>query len=116
MAAAACKETKSKVFDPRAWGLSPSAIKRLGERLYPYWERYAEGFTTQTCTTSFYALDYLSGLLRMMKERNFTNIAHTTRSVATEHASFYDKLALARARSAFATPQGSQDALAATDR
>lgn len=65
------------MFDLRAWGLSPSAIKRLGERLYQFWERYAECFTTQTRNTSFYALDYLSGLLRMMKERNFTNIAHT---------------------------------------
>jgi SRSO17 transposase len=71
---------KSKVFDPRAWGLPSTAIKRLGTRLYDFWERYAESFETQTRDTSHYALDYLSGLLRLTKERNFTKIAHTAGS------------------------------------
>jgi SRSO17 transposase len=50
----------------------------LGERLYQHWERYADCFTTQTRDTSHYALDYLSGLLRMETDRHFTGIARTT--------------------------------------
>jgi len=71
---------ESKVFDLHAWGLPGAAIKKLGHRLTEFWERYADCFETQTRDTSYYALDYLSGLLRMTKERNFTNIAHTAGS------------------------------------
>lgn len=77
MAASIEKETKSKVFDPRAWGLSHAEIKKLGRRLYEFWERYAECFETTTRDTSHYALNFLSGLLRMTTERNFSNIART---------------------------------------
>lgn len=77
MGASTENEKESKIFDPCAWGLPGSAIKKLGVRLYEFWERYSECFETQTRDTSHYALDYLSGLLRMTKERNFTNIAHT---------------------------------------
>jgi SRSO17 transposase len=72
------KETKSKIFDSRAWGLSHAEIKKLGQRLYEFWERYAECFETTTRDTSHYALDFLSGLLRMTNERNFSNIGRTT--------------------------------------
>jgi len=58
--------------------LLPGAIAGLGERLYQYWERFADCFTTQTRDTSHYALDYLSGLLRMKTERHFTGIARTS--------------------------------------
>lgn len=77
MAATTEKKNKAKIFDPRAWGLSRSEIKKLGQRLEAFWERYAESFTSTTRDTSPYALDYLSGLLRMTTERNFTNIART---------------------------------------
>ena len=77
MAAPTTDKNKSKVFDPRSWGLSSAAIKSLGKRLYQFWERYADCFTTTTRDTSHYALDYLSGLLRMATERHFTNIART---------------------------------------
>jgi len=80
MGASTENERESKIFDPRAWGLPSAAIKKLGHRLNEFWERYAECFETQTRDTSHYALDYLSGLLRMTKERNFTNIAHTAGS------------------------------------
>ena len=49
----------------------------MGQRLYQFWERYADCFQTTTRDSSHYALDYLSGLLRMSKERNFTNIGRT---------------------------------------
>lgn len=70
-------EKKSKVFDHEAWGLPKVEIKKLGTRLHEFWERYAKCFETQTRDTSHYALDYLSGLLRMTSERNFSNIART---------------------------------------
>ncbi len=77
MAASTPNNSQRKIFNPRAWGLSPEAIEGLGDRLYEHWERYAECFETTTRDTSHYALDFLSGLLRMEKERNFTNIART---------------------------------------
>lgn len=49
----------------------------MGERLYQHWERFPDCFTTQTRDTSHYALDDLSGLLRMKTERHFTGIART---------------------------------------
>lgn len=70
--------TKSQVFDPRAWGLARSAILGLGQRLYQFWDRYSDSFQTMTRDTSVYALDYLSGVLRMNEERNFTSIGRTT--------------------------------------
>ena len=63
MAASTERETKSKVFDPRAWGLARGEIKKLGQRLYEFWERYAECFETTTRDTSHYAWDFLSGTL-----------------------------------------------------
>jgi len=77
MGASTKHEKKSKVFDRWAWGLCGAEIRNLGTRLSEFWERYAECFETQTRDTSHYALDYLSGLLRMTKERNFSNIART---------------------------------------
>jgi len=66
------------LFDPRAWGLPKAAINNLGQRLYDFWDRYSDSFQTTTRDTSYYALDYLSGLLRMKDERNFTKIGLTT--------------------------------------
>src|SRR5215510_1512101 len=70
-------EKKSKVFNPSAWGLPSAEIKTLGQRLYQFWERYADCFETTTRDASHYALGFLSGLLRMTTERNFSNIART---------------------------------------
>lgn len=77
MAASTTSNRKSKIFNPRAWGLSRQAIEGLGDRLYEHWERYEECFQTMTRDSSPYALDFLSGLLRMEKERSFTKIAQT---------------------------------------
>lgn len=75
------KKTRTKaaqpVWEPVAWGLPLAEIRLLGTRLYEFWERFAECFTTTTRDTSEYALDVLSGLLRMETERNFTNVART---------------------------------------
>ena len=49
---------KTDTFDPRAWGLPGSAIKKLGVRLHEFWERYAEYFEPQTRDSSHHALDY----------------------------------------------------------
>ncbi|MGH9962062.1 MAG: transposase, partial [Pyrinomonadaceae bacterium] len=47
--------------------------------MYEFWDRFSECFQTSTRDTSDYALEYLSGLLRMTTERNFTNIGRTSR-------------------------------------
>src|SRR5262245_55976960 len=78
MAASTEKETKSKVFDPRPWGLSRAEIKKLGQRVSEFWERSAECFETTTRDTSHYALDFLSGLSRMTLERDISHLARTT--------------------------------------
>jgi SRSO17 transposase len=75
MDASAENEKKSKLFTPQSWGLPSAEIKKLGQRLYEFWERYADCFETTTRDTSHYALSFLSGLLRMTTERNFSNIA-----------------------------------------
>ena len=69
------KKCKSKLLDPSAWGLPSEEIEKLSGRLVEFWERFASCFETQTRDTSYYALDILSGLLRMTIERNFTNLA-----------------------------------------
>ncbi len=66
------------LFDPQAWGLSPEAIQGLGQRLHQFWQRYAVCFKSRTRDASRHALDYLSGLLRMTTERNFTAIGRTS--------------------------------------
>ncbi|MEW6207793.1 MAG: IS701 family transposase [Acidobacteriota bacterium] len=42
--------------------------------MYDFWDRYSDSFQTTTRDTSYYALDYLSAILRMNDERNFTKI------------------------------------------
>jgi SRSO17 transposase len=63
------------LFDPKRWGLSLEAVHRLDERLYGFWERFAECFRAWTRDSSDYAYVYVSGLLRMEAKRNFANIA-----------------------------------------
>lgn len=70
----------SMIYEPRSWGLSSAAIKNLGNSLAAFWEEFADCFETATRDTNYYGLDYLSGLLRMTTERNFTNIGRTSGS------------------------------------
>lgn len=69
------EKCKSKLLDPSAWGLPSEEVEKLSRRLVEFWERFSSCFETQTRDTSYYALDILSGLLRMTTERNFTNLA-----------------------------------------
>ncbi len=50
------------------------AILDLADRLHGFWQRFAANFRTETRDGSQYAYHYLSGLLRMEKDRKFVNI------------------------------------------
>ena len=63
------------LHDPRRWGLSAEALSTVGERLYEFWLRFRDGFTTRTRDTSANAYTYLRGQLTMDNERNFANMA-----------------------------------------
>ncbi|MCL4508567.1 MAG: IS701 family transposase [Chloroflexi bacterium] len=64
--------------DPTRWGLSLEAVHGLADRLYGYWQRFADCFQTKTRDGAAYAYIYLSGLLRMEANRNFANIGRKT--------------------------------------
>lgn len=64
--------------DSERWGLSLEAVHGLAERLYGYWQRFADCFRTKTRDGASYAYVYLSGLLRMEAKRNFANIGRKT--------------------------------------
>ncbi len=70
-------EDKS-VYDPQCWGLSPDLSRELPERLYQALERYRDCFQTQTHNKGVYAYHYVSALLRMGADRNYTNIGRMT--------------------------------------
>ena len=72
------KVKSNSVLDPQRWGLSPDLSRKLPQRLYGFWERYAECFKTKTRDTSEYAYHYLSGLLRLETKRNYTSIGRAT--------------------------------------
>ena len=72
------KAQGESVLDSHRWGLSPELCRQLPERLYSFWERYAECFKTKTRDTSEYAYHYMSGLLRLETGRNYTNIGRAT--------------------------------------
>lgn len=78
MAASTDSISNSKLFSPRAWGLPRAQIYKLGQSLYEFWDRFADCFETSTRDCSHYALDFLSGLLRMTEGRNFSNISRMT--------------------------------------
>src|SRR5438445_4215652 len=63
------------LYDPCRWGLSAEAISTVGERLYEFWLRFRDCFTTRTRDTSANAYNYLRGQLTMDNERNFANMA-----------------------------------------
>src|SRR5499426_3046770 len=62
---------------PQRWGLSAEAVAHLGDRLYQFWLRFRDGFTTRTRDTSEHAYDYLRAQLTMDTERNFANMDRT---------------------------------------
>ena len=67
-----------EVYEPQRWGLSPDLSRELPKQLYQVWERYNDCFRTRTHNTGAYAYHYLSALLRMETNRNYTNIGRAT--------------------------------------
>ena len=57
--------------------MPPHVAQDLTARLQRFWHHHRDGFTTKTRDTSDYALHYVSALLRLQTERNFTNIGNT---------------------------------------
>lgn len=72
-----CHQTDS-CWEPQRWGLPREAVLGLGQRLHQLWERFRPCFRTQTRDAAPHAYDYLSGLLRMERERNFATIGRQT--------------------------------------
>lgn len=70
--------TDDNVYDPHRWGLSPDLSRELPDQLYHFWEGYHDCFGTKTHNTGEYAYHYLSALLRMKTQRNYTNIGRVT--------------------------------------
>lgn len=66
------------VYEPQRWGLSADLSRELPERLRRFWEGYYDCFRTQTHNTGEYAYHYLSGLLRLDTDRNYTNLGRAT--------------------------------------
>ena len=62
------------MFDPGRWGVSPAAIPELAGRLQGFCRPYADCFRTATRDASPYAAPYVGALLRMERQRTFTNI------------------------------------------
>ncbi len=73
--AAAMESDVRDLHDPCRWGLSAKATSTVGARLYEFWLRFRDCFTTRTRDTSTHAYHYLRGQLPMDNERNFANIA-----------------------------------------
>jgi len=73
--AAAMESDVRDLHDPCRWGLSAKATSTVGARLYEFWLRFRDCFTTRTRDTSTHAYHYLRGQLTMDNERNFANIA-----------------------------------------
>jgi len=63
------------LHDPCRWGLSAEATATVGARLYEFWLRFRDCFTTRTRDTSPNAYTYLRGQLTMDNARNFANRA-----------------------------------------
>jgi len=69
---------RPSVTEPQRWGLSSELAETLPEQLHDFWQRYYASFRTQTRNGGEYAYHYLSGLLRMETQRNYTNIGDAT--------------------------------------
>jgi SRSO17 transposase len=66
---------ENALFLPERWGLNPTAIAGLGDRLSGTWSRYRSCFKTQTRDSAPHAWTYLRGLLEMKTRRNYANVA-----------------------------------------
>ncbi len=53
-------------------------IRKLGDRMADFYERFQRKLQTKTRDTSKYGLRYMSGLLRMETNRNITNVGRKT--------------------------------------
>lgn len=61
----------------QTWGIPIEAVEKLGERLHGFYERYRHCFKTKTRNdANQYGYHYMSGLLRVKTERNYTGIAN----------------------------------------
>lgn len=69
------KKTNSELTQ---WGLCLEEIEQLGEKLGQFFQYYAPYLRTKTRDTSQYGFHYLSGLLRMDKNRNMAQISRNT--------------------------------------
>jgi SRSO17 transposase len=69
------------LFLPERWGLNPTAIAGLGDRLNDTWSRYRSCFRTQTRDSAPHAWTYLRGLLEMKTGRNYANVARRVNGV-----------------------------------
>jgi SRSO17 transposase len=67
-------DARADVFDAGRWGVSPAAIPELAGRLQRFGRRYTGCFRTTTRDASPYAAPYVGALLRMERQRTFTNI------------------------------------------
>ncbi len=65
------------MFDPQRWGLPTPAVVTVGERLYEFWWRFRDCFTTRTRDGSPNAYTYLRGQLSMDTKRNFASMERT---------------------------------------
>jgi len=70
--------TGSALADPARWGLGREQCAELPGMLLAFWRSFATCFRTTTRDASHYAYHYLSALLRMDTERNFTAIGRAT--------------------------------------
>ena len=73
--AEAAESCLGDLHDPRRWGLSAEALSTVGARLYEFWLRFRDCFTTRTRDTSANAYNYLRGQWTMDNARNFANLA-----------------------------------------
>ena len=60
--------------DPAQWGLPPAALGELEFSLLAFHDRYAAFYRPRTRDTSSCGLRYLTALLRLESDRNFTRI------------------------------------------
>lgn len=67
-------EEEKSLYTPQRWGLSSEVSHELPERLHCLWQRFAACFKTKTRDTSTYAYHYMSSLLRLETNRNYTAI------------------------------------------
>jgi SRSO17 transposase len=73
--AAAAASCVWDLHDPSRWGRSAAAISTVGARLYEFWLRFRDCFTTRTRDPSAYASNSLRGQWTMDNERNFATMA-----------------------------------------